>query len=234
MDPDAEHHHGRVLGQHKEQYEVHVFRRIQYEHMPPAVAKPKKKVTFRLPGEPVPKREPQQEQDRKDKKDQKDKKKKMAGPHPHVDQVMLAMNKRGVKEMRESLRNKVCVTPDYPGRPEDYRYVAHFCVKKSDPNAPPKPPKRTISAADTAREVRILEKAIAAYGKDYREPDIEGNNIIMLQLSFRYMLEHRKTQPDPLDRYDKSIDYCAKVIKGRNFIVPRFTVLRLVLSAIKH
>jgi hypothetical protein len=209
--------------------------------MPPTAAdKPKKKVTFRLPGEPAPapKREPKQEQDRKDKKD---KKKKMTGAHPHVDQVMLALNKRGVKEMRESLRNKVCVTPDYPGRPEDYRYVAHFCVKKGDPNAPPKPPKQTISAADTAREVRILEKAIAAYGKDYREPDIEGSNINTMRYVFEYMvkLDARKKFPDPLKRYEYAVDFVKKghAASGKSNVeaaIPRYTVLQLVLAAMKR
>ncbi len=153
------------------------------------------------------------------------------------DQARLAKAKRSNKDLREALKQRVCVAPEYPGKPEDYSYVPHFCVARRNGKGSgvPRKPKATVSAADTQREIRVLEKAIEGYGKGYQEPDIELTNIQLMTKLHDKMLEtkERIAFPDPVLRYDDLISRFVRGSGTRNFVAPRYTVFTLVLGALK-
>lgn len=152
------------------------------------------------------------------------------------DQARLARAKRSNKDLREALKQRVCVAPEYPGKPEDYSYVPHFCVARSGKGSGiPRKPKASVSAADTQREIRVLEKAIEGYGKGYQEPTIVKTNIrgmtkvVVKMLDVRFRLQY----PDPVKRYDFLIDESVRTLGNRDFVVPRYTVFKIVYGILK-
>lgn len=152
----------------------------------------------------------------------------------------LASSKTQQKRLREELRQEVCVAPAYPGKPEQYRYVAQHCVKIGAPGstagtaAATARPKASISPADTKKEIRLLQKAIEGYGKDHMDLSIEATNTLLMTDVFAKMLElkTRKKYPDPVKRYDVIIDKITELAEGESFAVPRFTVFNLVAHAL--
>ncbi len=154
----------------------------------------------------------------------------------------LASSKTQQKRLREELRQEVCVAPAYPGKPEQYRYVAQHCVKIGVPGssagtaATTARPKASISPADTKKEIRLLQKAIEGYGKDYDDFQIDGTNITAMLVVFDMMLltNTRKRFPDPVKRYDYCVERIQKISPEHEQVsVPRFTVFRMVMIALK-
>lgn len=141
---------------------------------------------------------------------------------------------------RMKARDELCVDPVYPGKPSDYTFVGAHCVKKGTAN-PRKAAASTkegtgIPAAQTQREIKVLQKAIDAYGKDHGDWNIVGTNIERMTEAFQYMISRKKRreQPDPLKRYDDYLELVAHAGKKRDFVVPRFTVLKLTLAAMRE
>ncbi len=141
------------------------------------------------------------------------------------------------QKLRGSLRDAVCVEPKYPGTPADYRYLPHRCVRKGTGKgeAEPRKPKASIAAADTQREIKALQKAIDAYGKDHQDLVIENTNVWLMTITFEAMISTtmRKKVPDPIQRYDYLMDKYRKEVKAEEFSLPRFTILRLTLASLK-
>ncbi len=137
------------------------------------------------------------------------------------------------QRVREELRREVCVAPKYPGKPEEYKYVPQHCVKKGQGSAV----RVTggIPLADTRREIRLLQKAIDAYGKHHRDADIEGTNIDLMMGVFARMLDSkdRKNHPDPIERYSALVDKITKELHHDSIVVPRYTVLTLTMNALR-
>ncbi len=156
---------------------------------------------------------------------------------------------------RTKARDELCVDPVYPGKPSDYTFVGAHCVKKGTPGArraaATTKSSTAISAAQTRelcsleqrpeafatqREIKVLQKAIDAYGKEHSDWNIVGTNIDRMTGAFQYMISRKKRreQPDPLKRYDDYLELMARAAKTRDFVVPRFTVLKLTLSALQE
>jgi hypothetical protein len=154
-------------------------------------------------------------------------------------QAKLTAATDAAQKLRGSLRDAVCVEPKYPGTPADYRYLPHRCVRKGEPGSAKGKPtgisKAAISAADTQREIKALQKAVDAYGKDHQDLVIENTNVWLMTVTFEAMISTklRKQFPNPVDRYDYLMDKYRKQEKAEEFFLPRFTIFRLTLASLK-
>lgn len=156
------------------------------------------------------------------------------------DQQRLRGIKTQLRTAKDRLQQRVCTPANgYAGKPSDYYYVPGYCVNR-DAKAAVKRPTATmgVAAAQTKREIQLLDKALKEYPKDYNDGNIIGSNLYLTIGVFSGMLDTkaRLQHPDPVQRYKYLIGMLQSNSKGRavEFTVPRFTVLSLVAEALKR
>lgn len=147
---------------------------------------------------------------------------------------------RKLQETTDSLRDRVCTGPRYPGKPADYTYVlSESCRPKAMASAPRRPStgKLTLPARQTRNEIKKLESALEVEFPPDHEEQIVVNGITGVVVELFLMMiapDQRLQHPDPLLRYKRLIDklstrnrsdVAAKIISH----IPRFMVLRLTL-----
>lgn len=118
------------------------------------------------------------------------------------------------------------------GKPEEYTYVPHYCAlkKKKGQQRKVKVNKNgTISAADTRREIQILEKELdkVDISKEY---EIDPSHFKATIQFFSSMIapSMRVQHPNPLDRYDVIYQNASKIVPA--FRPHRNVILSLVLE----
>jgi ribonuclease HII len=152
-------------------------------------------------------------------------------------QEKLRQSKKVASEVREKLRDSVC-TPDngYAGGPKGYTYVPGHCVKKRVPGTTAKSEgtKTAITPAQTKKEIKILKKAVDAYGEKSIEK-MEDDEINLMVVAFEAMIKtaNRRLHPDPVERLDWLLQKYERIMKF-DVVLPRHTLFKLTLTHLLH
>lgn len=147
--------------------------------------------------------------------------------------------RRTDKVTREELRDIVCVPENgYPGGASKYTYVPGYCVMRDKDSvaasgrvaAGDRP---TIAAEATRKEIKILEKVLDAFGKDYKDRPIGDMRVLLRVFDNMTSPKLRRKHPDPIERY-KVEAHKAEQAFGVDYHLPKYTILKLVLTSIQN
>lgn len=150
--------------------------------------------------------------------------------------------KQILEESHKKNRDRLCVPPKYPGKPEDYKYIAsEYCKLKKRHAAATKEIARKIPAAQTQREIKIIQNILKLVGNTgYKMSGFHGDEINVILDVFDMMIDikGRKMYPDPATRYSHAVQrlfqeegYKTEKVNATQTYYP---VLTLVLSHLVH
>ncbi len=147
--------------------------------------------------------------------------------------------KKDIEHLTQNRRDEICKPPKYTAKPEDYTYVVtEYCRLKKKKNtgrrvAATTKKGDTISAKETAKEIKLIDKALEEYPNDYIEPNSTDGDIMLLSVYiFKYMIAkaNRIKYPNPVVRYKHFLD--SRHAKANSKITPgefpKFTILQLL------
>lgn len=141
--------------------------------------------------------------------------------------------KREIKQQldasQKANRDRLCVPPKYPGKPEDYTYiVTEYCKLQKQNARQKKQLDGRISAAQNQAEIKKINVILDMYGETLT-PGVSGKTLNVLGSVYTIMImpENRRKYPDPSQRY------AAAVKKEHAHEVPVHVVMRLVLRHLK-
>lgn len=134
-----------------------------------------------------------------------------------------------VSEVRNALRDQVCVPPRYPGKSSDYVYsVREVCSRRDRSKAPRRPQRPAPPPPDYASDAQKLREFLQAR---YPKGAPRGQERIKLIMAAAYtgrMLAPvwRRKHPDPVERFQGIVKYMREKI-GHTGTVPEYSVLSL-------
>ena len=167
-------------------------------------------------------------------------------PRDDVTSASAAIASRDAADLRKTLRDRVCVGPTHPGRPDQYRVsVSTKCVATSG-EAKEKAKSRTKekrqarpapTVTQTRSEIKAIENEIA---RRYAEPadlhDAPATSGSAVDTSFMVLLhmidpKRRLETPDPLLRFEEELAEVKRIsgIKTHHRSIQRYMVLRATL-----
>lgn len=146
-----------------------------------------------------------------------------------------------VRSQQIELRDQVCVSPRYPGHPEQYRYVFREHCESLKPRTRDKKkasvssrPLTPLSAAATHAEISALRRVLKLNFPEGKPPpaEVRMTHRSVIETVGRMLLPHYRTAyPDPEERF--AVLQALFKAGGFKFIIPRFRVLSLVLTSLE-
>ena len=124
-----------------------------------------------------------------------------------------------VDAVRTELRDKKCVAPKYPGKPEDYTYViTEYCLRKDRKRGS----RTSTTAASSSRgnaaqraasrklldvEIKIIRDELRLRKHDVSR-GVSGSVLDAQPVIFQYMIkpEKRELYPDPRERFSHLVE----------------------------
>lgn len=142
----------------------------------------------------------------------------------------VSLAKAAQLKARQAARNRLCVGPQHPGHPTDYRYVfresCELSNKTTKSKVPIKPIRRSVTQAQTNKEIKLLEHILRV---QYDNKDTGGASVNYLATlsTFSLManpLGRLKKFPDPEERYVQVM----KIYEKRNLAQVKYSRYRVM------
>lgn len=129
----------------------------------------------------------------------------------HVALQQQRKNKQQKEEFQKQNRDRLCVPPKYPGKPELYSYyIAEACrLKKQVAAAESRRKESNISAAHNKAEIKAIEKILAdRFKMQNKVQGLDGVDIRYMTIIYDRMVDktYRNKHKNPLDRYSHIVN----------------------------